>query len=558
MGKGIFASSLRRYTKLQSMYLSGPGSVRPLGIKQVFGIACAAPCTCHPGELENGRWTELLHTDLAQRLGVQGLVEPAMTEVPEGRFMVDSATLLDVWRFPSTEYCTGCQALQSWSEASGSGSRSRGADALGWCFVAHSPGHKRRKQTLQFEFVWVCPEGHMDSYSPWCPACGAHLKRAGMATDFAVPLQCSSCDYEVEITLEDTRECSGLIPNAMAVGDRSAACLQRMRLRRLTDPSVWRARMLTALHLPRHVLLSEEQYDAICEAMAGRAYERKTSAVERVSYIGDKLLEAGLEVGVDKSQIQAVIERAKTPVSPGDSDQLDLDLRRAEIDAFRELQDRDIDMPLLVGARAKQLLDGPFVGASGLERLRATTVLTSVSRLDGPASRALIWGHQPGHAQGEGHGWLPAFESFGEGLLLWIDSEWCSQLANPYEAVHTCSHVAVRGLAKHAGISETAVRERIYVDPLPAVLLYVATGDQVGTLGGLASLAHDAKWLSEVLHDEVQAQHWCSMDPICEVERNGACHHCLYLSETSCEGVSSGRGLQHNAQLRRGCLEDWW
>lgn len=560
MAKSIYLNSLRRYTKLQSLYLSGPGSLRPVGIKQVFGIAAAAPCACHPEAVDGDRWVGLSHTDLARRLGVQGLVEPAATEVPEGRFTVDSGTILDVWRFPQTEYCVGCQVLQSWGEASGSASRPRGPDSLGTCSQGGSSGHPRRKQTLQFEFLWVCPKGHLESYAPSCPACGAHLKRAGSATDYAVPLKCTSCEFSVEITLDDTKECAGLLPHANTPAERIGPCDERMSLRRLTDASIWQGRMLTALHLPRHVLVTEEQYDRICEAVETRAFSLKENRAGQLTYVRDKLTEAGLEAGVEDADITTVIERDQQEHDVADLDDLDGDLRRAEMEEFQHLLDQDIDMPLFVGTKAGVLADGPYRAVSGLERLRATTVLTAASRLDGPESREMLWGHQS-HADdfgARGHGWLPAFESFGEGLLLWIDPDWLASVTDPYEAVHTCSHVAIRALAKHAGVSQTAVRERIYMEPVPAVLLYVATGDQVGTLGGLASLSRDPSWLCAVLRDEVQAQRWCSMDPVCEAERVGACHHCLYLAETSCEGTVGVHGLTHNDNLRRHSLKAWW
>lgn len=560
MGKPIYLGNLRRYTKLQSLYLAGPGSVRPVGLKQVFGISAAAPCRCSGEVSERQRWTVLTHEDLARRLGVQGLVEPAVTEVFEGRRSVDSATILDVWRFPQTEYCTGCGRLQSWGAASGSRVNARLADQLGVCERSKDSGHSRRTQTLQFEFMWVCPQGHLDSISPYCESCGAPRKRAGQGNDFAIPVVCTQCGAADELTIIDEQPCTGLMPHAHQASERVNACPETMGIHRITDPAVWQSKMVTALHLPRHILVSEEQYDCISDAVATRAFDTKTTDEARISYVRDRLLEAGLERDVDDVSIATVMQRAHSPHQPATDADLDAEIRTAEMKGFAQLRSRNVDMPLFIGSRAKAMQSGPFQAVSGIERMRVTTVLVGSGRLGQEGGRNLLWGHQPTSAAANdpGHGWLPAFQSFGEGLLLWLDDSWLGTLPDQSEAAHTCGHVAIRALAKHAGVSVAAVRERIYRDPAPAVLLYVATGDQVGTLGGLASLARDPGWLSEVMTSEVAAQQWCSLDPVCESERGGACHHCLYLPETSCEGVMTDHGLSHNEGLRRASLADWW
>ena len=97
-----------------------------------------------------------------------------------------------------------------------------------------------------------------------------------------------------------------------------------------------------------------------------------------------------------------------------------------------------------------------------------------------------------------------------------------------------------------SGYDSSSLRERLYVSDdndnrMCGLLIYTASGDSEGTLGGLIS-----QGLSENLETIIRAAfqlETCSNDPICiETERQGieglngaACHSCCLLPETSCE-----------------------
>ncbi|PEK99499.1 DUF1998 domain-containing protein [Bacillus sp. AFS017336] len=109
--------------------------------------------------------------------------------------------------------------------------------------------------------------------------------------------------------------------------------------------------------------------------------------------------------------------------------------------------------------------------------------------------------------------------------------------------IHTFSHMLIKEFAAHSGYSTTSLRERLYCGPdMMGVLIYTASSDSEGSLGGLIELSKPEKLFPIFLRAIEQFEH-CSSDPHCsdgdfelQTSINGAaCHACSYVSETSCE-----------------------
>jgi hypothetical protein len=172
--------------------------------------------------------------------------------------------------------------------------------------------------------------------------------------------------------------------------------------------------------------------------------------------------------------------------------------------------------------------------------------------------------------------WLPAVESFGEGVLLTLDenrlADWERQdaviervralerrrrdsligsrfaEATPrLVLLHTLAHILMRQLAFSCGYSAASLRERVYAATAgpsqeSGLLIYTAAGDAEGTLGGLVRQG-EAPRLARTLVAALEAAAWCSSDPLCRGSRGqgmgsmnlAACHGCCLVSETSCE-----------------------
>lgn len=116
-----------------------------------------------------------------------------------------------------------------------------------------------------------------------------------------------------------------------------------------------------------------------------------------------------------------------------------------------------------------------------------------------------------------------------------------------YVLLHTLAHALMRQLCLGSGYSSSSLRERIYSrsisgQQMAGILIYTATPDSEGSLGGLVELGRTDKF-EEVLFHALEDARFCSGDPLCSEhkpdaigELNGAaCHACQLVAETSCE-----------------------
>ena len=175
--------------------------------------------------------------------------------------------------------------------------------------------------------------------------------------------------------------------------------------------------------------------------------------------------------------------------------------------------------------------------------------------------------------------WLPAIEVRGEGLFLSFDpvrlrrweqqrvvqdraerihagwqQEWNNRygegeptpkITPRYLLIHTYAHALMRQLNMECGYSSASLRERIYSgdegEDMAGLLIYTATSDSDGTLGGLQRQGEPTR-ISRTAIAAIRAMEWCSSDPLC-IERTvtpenhslAACHACCLAPETSCE-----------------------
>jgi len=280
----------------------------------------------------------------------------------------------------------------------------------------------------------------------------------------------------------------------------------------------------------------------------------------------------------------------------------EIERRRGEEDADEAISEAKLradEYKALVEGREEEGLDSDFVCLhrdvpDGFEslitdvrkvtRLREVRALQGFTRLDGAPDpngpEQKLCALAPTHLH-----WLPAIEVIGEGVFLafdrpalveWAESEFvqkrlralqkaAARAASEYEraavpvdiikvAIHTLSHIIIDQLSLDAGYPAAALRERLFVDEkMAGLLVYTASSDSAGSLGGVASMAETER-LGAALQEGLQRLSWCSSDPVC-IESTGsgtdglnlaACHACVLAPETSCE--------MHNSFLDRGLL----
>ncbi len=118
-----------------------------------------------------------------------------------------------------------------------------------------------------------------------------------------------------------------------------------------------------------------------------------------------------------------------------------------------------------------------------------------------------------------------------------------SPVSARYLAVHTLAHLLINEWSLDGGYPAAALRERLYIgDDMAGFLIYTATSDSAGSLGGIVAQGEPAR-LGSSLESALLRASWCSNDPLCsEAAASGAdslnlaaCHACVLLPETSCE-----------------------
>ncbi|KQX78825.1 DUF1998 domain-containing protein [Streptomyces clavifer] len=109
--------------------------------------------------------------------------------------------------------------------------------------------------------------------------------------------------------------------------------------------------------------------------------------------------------------------------------------------------------------------------------------------------------------------------------------------------LHTLSHVLINEWSLDAGYPAATLRERLYFDAnMAGLLIYTATSDSAGSLGGLVAQGEPER-LAGTIRSAIRRSSWCSADPLCvEADASGidginlaACHACVLLPETCCE-----------------------
>lgn len=179
--------------------------------------------------------------------------------------------------------------------------------------------------------------------------------------------------------------------------------------------------------------------------------------------------------------------------------------------------------------------------------------------------------------------WVPSLEVRGEGIFIQFDEEIINEWTNKnavkewekqffrahcnwrrlrrledfrfgypgirYVFFHSFAHVLMRQFSLECGYTAASIRERIYssddsqAQPMAGILIYTATPDSEGTLGGLVSLGEPEN-LSRHIQQALSQIELCSSDPLCsermpsgdgQALHAAACHACLFAPETSCE-----------------------
>jgi hypothetical protein len=449
----------------------------------------------------------------------------------------------------------------------------------------------------------ACANGHIDDFPYWQwvhkdkePKEGAKHKRLELhSTGQTASLQAIhiSCECGEEASLEGAFgkfaldrlgiRCSASRP-WLGRGSEGA-CSETPRTLQRGSSAAWFPLVRSALSIP-------PWSERIQRAIVNNGFFGSVMNVPGLSDEMIKQLAAGNQKlaaeGYTPAQILDAVRRRERLTSESDEPESEVDvlfeansdLRKEEFHQLRNEtreSDENVDFVCVppVDAGSYRLPEG--VGQTMLvKRLREVRALTSFMRVDIPmpsdpkSRRAALSSGQVG--------WLPAIEVNGEGVFLRLDDdrlhEWEQRaevveragiihdrhvealklraanraVPSPVTArfilVHTLAHILINEWSLDAGYPAGALCERLYVDEdeMAGLLIYTATSDSAGSLGGVVSQGAPEQ-LDAALRSALDRASWCSADPLCmEAEASGteslnlaACHACVLLPETSCE-----------------------
>lgn len=471
-----------------------------------------------------------------------------------------------VIRFPEWHFCPDCRRL-----------------APGWQFCSWNEHECRDCGTelVPSRFVVCCPRGHIDDfpYHRWLHADSGssdfsqhrmRLDARGRSSSLGdIELSCS-CGVR-PVTMEGSFEahalrglvtCKGRRPWLGA--DSREACGELPRTLQRGSSNVWFPVVRSAISIPPW---SEGVY---------RLLDRHWAVLE----------------AVPEDAIRATLGGMKLPAHGYSLDDLAVAVIRRRREATDEFEDEDDLRPgeykALIAGRPESSQKQDFVceaavvsaGLNGwiaqvsrvsrLREVRATSGFTRILPLefDTPLDNVAPLSKERSI-------WLPALEVIGEGLFLRLDEDrlkdWeredfardrasllqqsLDQRATdrglaqtprvtPRELLlHAFAHGLIEQLSLDAGYPSASLRERLYAaEDMAGVLVYTATSDSGGSLGGVAAQSAEER-LEAAVFGALARLSWCSSDPVC-IESTGsgadalnlaACHACLLVPETSCE-----------------------
>ncbi|MFH8724050.1 DrmB family protein [Streptomyces termitum] len=517
---------------------------------------------------------------LARLLGVQYFRLPPASDD-------SSKDGVRVRRFPLMHSCPECGELRRWHQFNPPAGRSE----CGSCGVALVPSR----------FVIACEKGHLDEFPYWhwihrsagpgastVGQCGGTLTlrssgRSSSLRSIIVSCTCGVPEVSMEGSFRRTAlkdlglRCRGTRPWLGTAVPADPCGLSARTLQRGSS-SVWQPVLKSALSIPPW---SDGRADPLAEHWDRL---RTLGSREKIEMFLEIQFEDRIPVSVDEVMALLAAEQEEDPEGDGSPsfDHRYLALRHKEYERLRAGNDERehsreeqfvCETPLGDPAPLRPLgITGPML----VKRLREVRALRSFTRLADPDSDTE---GKEAALSASPLAWLPAMEVRGEGVFLRLDEErldtWAAAPAVAARAerirtaherlmrqravdpsqvppspagprmilLHTLAHVLITEWSLDSGYPAAALRERLYADEgMAGILVYTATSDSAGSLGGLVARG-EPDLLARTVRGALHRSEWCSSDPLCvEAEASGAsgtnlaaCHACVMLPETSCE-----------------------
>lgn len=518
-------------------------------------------------------WTDdlrfrLTEESLMQLLGVDYFVSPPTAPEDSGELCEYS---IRAFRFPTWMYCPVCKRL---------------APAAKFGFTEKPKCGKCRVQLVPSRFVVACPDGHLDDFPyEWWVHHGKTCAKGRPELTLNMSEQRSGLDsIMIECHCGESRTMAGSF-NEHALKDLK--CTGKRPWLNDTDPSPCMNEMRTVqrgatnLHFNVTVsALSIPPWSRKAQIELGRHWAVLKNLVSEADTFKRVVKSMGLTEKC-KCSPDDLFEEAKRKyeqISEPESKTWQ-QIIEEEYRAFQRGSTSEVDEFKTKPEPVPDFLNGFISRVVLAQRLREVLVLRGFKRL---SPQYDINDHQSfSRLSREIKNWLPAIELKGEGIFIELDeakvSEWekrpevlsryeqkiarsvptssgINRSSPRYILLHTFAHILIRQLILQCGYSGASLKERIYSTfagsptgiSMAGVLIYTATNDSEGTLGGLVREGQVERF-DNTLRRMLESASWCSADPVC-IQSAGqglnalnlaACHACALLPETSCENRNS-------------------
>lgn len=491
---------------------------------------------------------------------------------------------ITISRFPEYCYCPECGALGKYNKIEKKSYNSTKFNRESYCGMC-SQSKGRNVKLIPSRFVVSCKHGHMNDfpYEWWVHRKSGRCNNPKLSIEISkktnslegITIKCQCGESE---TLEGIMD-RGALHQLRCFGDMpwlgktedyrgwfkeasDEACEEELRVLQRGANNVYYPCIISALTIPPY------------SSRVQRILSSDITVLTDYCQKPEPLKQANLKYYYDnhKSRLRCDWDRfnqeLKQALGTTDSGYENIqDLMRGEYNALCDEDCSDPDF-LTIETDVPDELTVLFEQIKIVGRLREVQVLQGFKRISQDESTMSPLSRKPMN-------WLPGNELYGEGIFIRFKesavADWEKKNSNRYKALikraennflghgkvdkgnlryillHTTAHLLIRELTLLCGYTAASLKEKIYSSgdsekPMCGILIYTATADSDGSLGGLARQGAPEKF-KDTVSSMLENASWCSNDPIC-IDSKGqgyaslnyaACHACTLLPETSCE-----------------------
>lgn len=500
-------------------------------------------------------------------------------------------------RFPKWSYCPFCGTMHesTYYEIPPE------CDAFQWPHGRKcNAKSKFKRKMIPERFIVICPEGHIDDFpiAEWVhydsgktynpEKCRIRRSTGGASSGLGGVFYECSCGAKKSMAgvtrpgalKRINYKCKGSKPWLGVYRDDDNPCTceaEQIRVVLRGATNVWFANTISSIYIPTNggeddlkiIGIVNDIFDTLNNSRTDGKFDKNiiNFIAQQKNVDADKLYDAIIEKADSVDGLPVVNE-----------DTSEDEYRFAEYKVLIKSSGNDaqefhsINKPI---SEYDSCIQKYFNSISLVPKLKETRAFVGFSRLK-PDSKTITENRKMLRL-GEGK-WIPAIETFGEGIFIEFNSKALSTWAkNPkiisrvrnvsdnyknsffgqslkgdvrpeYMLIHTFAHLLINQLSFECGYGSSSIRERVYCEVgedkfhMTGVLIYTASGDSEGSLGGLVRQGEKGR-IEDTIISALKNALWCTSDPIC-IQSVGqgtdscnlaACHNCAILPETCCE-----------------------